>query len=791
MNYFIIAGLALLVIAPIVGWAFYYFHKKNSTKRLSQELEIKLFSIQLPRTDKKESGSVKEEIAKFEQLLSGLSSSGIPIVFETAVRHIGENIHFYVGAHRSVGDAVVKQIQGIWPDAQVQAVDDYNPFNPSGVSIGAYVAEKELFALPLKTYQEIEGDAFGPILNGLSKLDEIGEGAAIQVILKPAESHYKKAIGKNINLLKKGAALADILKTGLKPSFADIKDAFAPKQKEEKEKIIDETAIKALEMKMAKQLFKVNLRIVASGRTLMHADGILDGITFGFAQFGAPARNSLKVVKPRKTEELIYQYSFRHFDESAAMILNTEEIASLFHLPIFTTETPRIKWLKSKEAAPPSNLPLNGLLIGQNIFRGQKKPVFILEDDRRRHLYVVGQTGTGKSTLIYNMAAEDIRNGKGVAIIDPHGELIQSLLGAIPEERFEDVIIFDPGDIERPIGLNMLEYDFGKPEQKTFIVNEMVSILDRLYDLKTTGGPMFEQYMKNALLLLMEDASPSAGGEPATLVEMPRIFSDADYRERKLNRIQNPVVIDFWTKEAVKAGGEAALANMTPYVTSKFNNFIANDYIRPIIGQTKSAFNFREIMDSGKILLVNLSKGRIGDINASLLGMIITGRILMAALSRTDIPEQEKRRDFYLYIDEFQNFTTDSISTILSEARKYRLNLIMAHQFIAQLTEKIRDAVFGNVGSIVTFRVGSQDAEFLVKQFEPVFNQNDLINIDNLNAYVKLLINGSTSRPFNMEIPLNYVANPERVQQLKELSRLKHGKNRQEVEMEILKRLRE
>ena len=298
------------------------------------------------------------------------------------------------------------------------------------------------------------------------------------------------------------------------------------------------------------------------------------------------------------------------------------------------------------------------------------------------------------------------------------------------------------------MGMNMLDYNFEQPEEKTFIVNEMINIFDKLYDLKTTGGPMFEQYMRNALLLMMEDMP----NEPATLIEVPRIFSDPAYRNRKLARIKNPVVIDFWEKEATKAGGEASLANMTPYITSKFSSFIANDYMRPIVGQPKSAFNFREAMDSGKILLINLSKGRIGDLNASLLGLIFTGKILMAALSRVEIADTEKRRDFYLYIDEFQNFATDSISTILSEARKYRLDLTVAHQFIAQLTEKIRDSVFGNVGSVLSFRVGVQDAEFLEKQFEPTFNRNDLINIDNLNAYARLLIGGQTSKPFNMKV---------------------------------------
>jgi type IV secretory pathway TraG/TraD family ATPase VirD4 len=470
------------------------------------------------------------------------------------------------------------------------------------------------------------------------------------------------------------------------------------------------------------------------------------------------------------------------------MILSSEEIASFFHLPAASTETPKIKWLKSKEAPPPPNLPKGGVLIGESVFRGETKPVYITDDDRRRHVYLVGQTGTGKSTLLGNMFFEDLKQGKGLAVIDPHGDLVQNALGFVPKERLDDLIYFDPGDLERPLGLNMLDYNLNRPEEKTFIVNEMQSIFNKLFPPETMG-PMFEQYMRNALLLLMEDMP----NEPATLVEVPRVFTDVEYRLRKLQRIHNPVVIDFWEKEAIKAGGEASLANMTPYITSKFNNFISNDYMRPIIGQAKSAFNFRQVMDEGKILLINLSKGRIGDINAGLLGMVFAGKILMAALSRVDIPDVAKRRDFNLYIDEFQNFTTDSISTILSEARKYKLNLTIAHQFIAQLTDKIKDAVFGNVGSMIVFRVGVQDAEFLVKQFEPVFSQNDLLNIDNMNAYAKILINGETSKPFNIKILTTSwnAGNKELAEKLKEYSRVKYGQDRHVVEEEIYRRLRE
>jgi hypothetical protein len=421
--------------------------------------------------------------------------------------------------------------------------------------------------------------------------------------------------------------------------------------------------------------------------------------------------------------------------------------------------------------------------LGYNIFRGVRTEVKMARDDRARHMYIIGKSGTGKSVYQENLAAQDIANGDGVCVIDPHGDLVDHILSYVPAHRADDVILFDPTDMERPQGLNLLEYDIKYPEQKTFVINEMMKIFDKLYDLKSTGGPMFEQYMRNSMLLLMDD--PESG---STLMEIPKVLADEEYRRMKLTKCHNPVVYDFWTKEAQKAGGEASLANMVPYITSKLNQFIANDVMRPIIGQQDSAFNFRKVMDEKKILLVKLSKGKLGDMNAYLIGMVLVGKILMAALSRTDVDE-DKRPDFYLYIDEFQNFITDSIATILSEARKYRLNLIIAHQYVGQLTQnndtKIRDAIFGNVGTMVSFRIGAEDGEFLQKEFAPTFTAYDLINIENRTAYIKLLIDGTGSKAFNLNVYKYPERNVELAEAIRQLSRLKNGRNREVVEAEI------
>jgi len=768
----IIIGSAVGVI--LIGVAVFLLFRKVKKAYFLETLKLKLLLIRLPqKLEGAEKDTWLKELNSFGQLLGILANLKMPFSLEAAVQYIGEEIQFYVAVPRDSVQSVMRQIQGLWSDAQVEESDDYNVFNKQGESSAVYLKQKFTPVLPLRTFEEAGLDTFLPVLSSLSKVEAVGEGMAIQVIVKPAPTDFKKSATDFLRRLKQGEKLENILKRGLPTiSLKDVGQALNPPKEEEKPKpvVLDEETIKAIEKKLAKPIFSVNIRLVTSAANAVRATELLQSLAGTYdKQFTAPLKNDLELVQSKDLESLMFKFIFRQFDESQRMVLGTDELVSLFHFPTSVMEIPKIKWVKSREAAPPTILPKEGVLIGESVFRGERRPVFITDDDRRRHIYVIGQTGTGKSNLMINMVMSDIQKGKGVAVIDPHGDLIDSILGLMPQERIDDVIVFDPGDLQKPLGLNMLEYDLNRPEEKTFIVNEMQGIFNKLFTAETMG-PMFEQYMRNALLLLMEDAS----FEPATLVDVPRIFTDAKFRETKLARCKNPVVKDFWEREAVMVGGEASLQNITPYITSKFNNFLANDYVRPIISQTKSAFRFREVMDQGKILLVNLSKGRIGDVNAGLLGMIIVGKLLMAALSRVDIP-QEQRRDFNLFIDEFQNFTTDSIAVILSEARKYRLSLVIAHQFIAQLEDKIREAVFGNVGSIMTFRIGAKDAEELIKQFEPTFSKNDLINIDNFNAYVKLLISGETSKPFNIKTLPSPKDDLVLRNQIKELSRNKYG----------------
>ncbi len=777
-----ILAIAILIIA--LG-ALVWVVIKMLRRPFFESLSLATLTITIPKQEKEDKTNLIEEINKSEKLFDALAALKQPFVFELAVHNTGEAINFYLAVPRAQVDFATRQVQGLFPEAQVSPSSDYTIFSGDGATAVANLALKAKAVLPIRTYREAEVDTFAPMVSTFSHLNDVGEGAAFQLVVKPAGDDARKSILESLARLKKGEKLADIISTKFLTA-KDITDAFSTNQKSKDDefKNVDEDAVKALSQKVGKPLFSVNARLVASADTRDKAEDILLSVAGAFSQFTAPLRNSFQIIRPRQTKKLVFSYIFREYDASAALTLNSEELASVFHLPTATTDVHRIAWQKFHEAAPPANLPAEGALLGESIFRGEKRPVRLLDDDRRRHLYTVGQTGTGKSYLMLNLAVQDMNNGKGLAIIDPHGELIDKVLALVPPHRIDDVIVFNPGDLSRPLGLNMLDYNQDRPEEKTFIVNEIQSIFNRLFD-KETMGPMFEQYMRNSLLLLMEDAKY----EPATLMEVPRIFTDPEFRKKKLARATNPTVIDFWEKEAIKTSGEQGLANMTPYITSKFGNFIANDYMRPIIGQAESAFNFRQVMDEGKILLVNLAKGRIGDINAGLLGMIITGRLLLAALSRTDIDEKD-RRDFYLYVDEFQNFTTDSIAVILSEARKYHLNLTLAHQFIAQLTDQIREAVFGNVGSMAAFRVGATDTEHLVKHFGPTFTERDLITIENQNAIAKILIKGEPSTPFNFKTVSAPQGSAEVRDKLKELSRLTYGRDLAEVEQEILTRLR-
>ncbi|KKP79862.1 MAG: hypothetical protein UR78_C0007G0012 [Candidatus Moranbacteria bacterium GW2011_GWF2_35_39] len=819
LNSILISLIYLSALASIVSGALLVaqsFFGFRSQINQSMNLDLEIVRVSKSKQskeneDRKTHEMWKEEIGAMEQLLMSLSAVkdrnsffrrlifGSPCIsFEIAKSAHSEEIIFYVALPKKFRESIEKQITSFFPNAMLEKSKDYNIFSPGSTTSTSIIKLKNKFTLPIRTYENMEIDPLNAITNALSRLETENEGAAIQLIIRPAGIKWR-AKGRHIAhemqqgkryreasqsmLYKAGAGFGKSMAQTLSPAKKEnspITNEPKPVQLTPEEQEL----VKSIENKASKTGFEVNIRLIASGMNEERSQDILAHMENAFSQYENGDLNCFQINRRTNKKDVAYNYIFRNFISEEAMILNNEEIASIFHLPISTTETPKIKWLKANAAPPPVGIPTKGILIGFNEYRGIKTDIRLTDSDRRRHFYTIGQTGTGKTTILQEMAKQDAKAGNGFCFIDPHGEAIEDILTCIPKERAEDVVIFDPSDMERPFGLNMLEFDPNHPEQKTFVINEMIRIFDQLYDLKATGGPMFEQYMRNAMLLIMDD--PQSG---STLMEISKVLADEEFRAMKISKCQNPIVVDFWTKEAEKAGGEAALANMVPYITSKLTTFIANDMMRPIIAQQKSTISFREIMDNKKILLVNLSKGKIGEINARLLGMVIVGKILMSALSRVDVPD-EQRVDFYLYMDEFQNVTTNSISQILSEARKYKLCLNIAHQFIAQLKEEISKAVFGNVGSMVIYRVGPEDSEFLEKQVEPVFTRNDLVNVDNHKGFAKVLIDGVLTKPFNIQGFPPTKGDQEVANALKELSRLKYGRDKNLVNREIMERTR-
>lgn len=776
---------------------------------LQQAITHTLFEISLPNfrpdTNKADARPLRELLSSMEQFYSGMMSVGEAsekygesknhMVIELAVADGSDQFIFYVSVPNSKSDLFEKHLLSVFPNAKIEIQhDDFNIFDASGITAGSYASLTKPEIYPIKTYDQFDHDPLNVILNSLTKIARDGEGAAIQIVFNNPGDYYNDAYKKSLDKViggKKLSIATDIRHTiwgQFAKAAADIGVEMLSSEKNYAKSVkadfVDEVAVEQIKAKIATRVIETNIRIVASGPDRFRAEQVLTELQSGFNQFANSLGNSFKWNKADKVklESLLYDFTFRLFDKEHIIPLSIRELSTVMHFPLTASENaPQLKQAKVKSAPAPLDLPEEGILLGKNIHRNVEQKVYMAPEDRLRHMYVIGQTGVGKSSILKNMILQDIKNGEGVCFIDPHGSDIQDILSKIPPERYDDVIYFDPSYTERPMALNMLEYDPAYPEQKTFVVNELFSIFQKLYGgVPESMGPMFEQYFRNATMLVIED--PSSG---CTLLDVSRVMAVKSFRDMKVSRCKNPIVRQFWVEIAEKTSGESGLANMVPYITSKFDVFLANDIMRPIIAQEKSSFNFREIMDSKKILLVNLAKGRLGEINSNLIGLIVVGKILMAALSRVDSFGKDMA-PFYLYIDEFQNVTTPSISTILSEARKYKLSLTVAHQFINQLDEKIKASVFGNVGNMAVFRTGAEDAEYLQKQFEPTFTANDIMNIDNFNAYVKMLSHGKPTSSFNIQMMPQEQGNPAIVENLKELSYLTYGKDREGVEDAIM-----
>lgn len=771
-----------------------------------KSLNMTLFEITLPPsdTDTEKQGGFKEFIGAMEQFYAGMQSISDGknnkrenyFTLEIALSVDTDEVIIYAAIPNKHISLFEKQVLAFYHNAKIREItDDYNIFNKDGGSAGAYAYLSERGVMPIKTYDDMDHDPMNTILNVFSKLKTVGEGAAIQLIITPAGDKFINEFHMILDDVKDGVSVkhaADnfykfnkaFLKAGKELIFGMKKNEEDKKEKYMKgRRAVDERATEKIGNKIKSTIMKANIRIIASSETKERAHAILKDLESSFNQFNEAASNSLvfEQIEGNDLKKFFHDFSYRSFSENKILPLNLKELSSIFHFPVGLSSQPQLKEAKSGIAPAPLEIKQEGILLGINNYRGKDTKIYMTREDRMRHFYTIGQTGTGKTNIMLNMITQDIKNGDGCCYIDPHGTDIQTILSRIPKERIDDVIYFDPAYTARPMGLNMLEYDPKYPEQKTFVVNEMMGIFNKLFDMKVGGGAMFEQYFRNSAFLVMED--PESG---STLLEITRVLADKKFRDMKISKCKNPIIKQFWIS-AEKTTGDQSLANFVPYISSKFDNFISNDIMRPVVLQQNSVFNFRKIMDEKKILLVNLSKGRLGDINANLIGLVLIGKIQMAALSRVDM-FGKPMNDFYLYIDEFQNVTTDSISSILSEARKYRLSLNIAHQYIDQLEENIKNAVFGNVGSMAVFRVGVEDANFLEQKFKPQFTATDITKLDNYNAYMSMLVDGQPTKPFNLKTLAPEKGNPDIVDNLKQLSYMKYGRDREEIEAEIMAR---
>ena len=704
-------------------------------------------------------------------------------------------IKYYAVVPAVIVETVKQAVISAYPSARLEEIEPDSIFSEDVTTdqvAGGEMTLKKGFVYPISTYEDSQRDASLGILNAMS-VTKAGEGIAVQILLRPTDGGWTKKSEEWVQNIKSGKKVAEAGKKAANEIVLLVKDfvqAFwrppDAHEKYEKDPLtnLQQEEIAAIENKTKHPGFETLIRVVASSKSKDRSEAMLGGVVAAFAQFDSQNFNGFQYDMLKDARRLTVDYIFRLFPQSADnTILNSVELASIFHLPAQNAiPTSQVERQATKQVDGPAKLVTEGVLLGVNEFRGVQKEIRLSEKDRRRHTYVIGSTGMGKSVLLTNVAYQDMMDGRGFAFIDPHGDAVELLLSKVPENRIDDIIYFDPADIEHPIGMNMFE--FTSPDQKDFIVQEGINMLQSLFDPSNQGffGPRGQHMFRNAALLLMSDPNG------ATFIDIPQCFTDAEFVKEKLQYVTDKAVYDYWTKEFPASQKSNDAGEVITWFSSKWGPFLSNTIMRNILGQRKSGFNIREIMDSKKIFLVNLSKGRLGDINSQLLGMILVMKFQQAAMSRADIPEDE-RKDFCLFVDEFQNFATESFESILSEARKYRLNLFLANQFMTQLTDKIREGILGNVGTIMSGRLGVTDAELMEKAFTPVFNAEDLHKQGNFRAIATVMMYDIPSAPFTMSLlPPMGDANPQLMETMKVFLATKYGRTRAEVEHEIQER---
>lgn len=794
-----------IIVAGLVGGAYYQYRKvMREAKNYERGLKMVPLLIHLPpMSDDIEAGNrderdITEEAISQAQVMYNIIASTATKGFKSKLygqRHFAYEviatkglIHYYVVVPHVLVDVVKQAVAAAYPAARLQEIEEHNIFNKVGKisgTIGGELTLKKQYSYPIATFQETKRDAMRALLNALATAGR-EDGVGVQILLRPAQDGWAKNVVSAASKIRKDKGKKE--EVGAKQLLQALWKA--PEQSEVKPEdkqlsSLEQALVDSMEDKTRHPGYEVLIRVIASSQTATQSQVLMKNVVAAFSLFDSPGKNGFKFTIAKNIEQFVTSFIFRFFPQNINQnILNSVELATIFHLPDQRNiPTSQVQRQASKQVDGPHQVLDEGFLLGYNVYRGIKKEIRLGTNDRRRHTYIIGQTGTGKSKLLENLALQDMLDGKGFAFIDPHGDSVEALLGMVPKERVEDVIYFNPGDMANPVGLNLFEFD--TPDQRDFLVQEAIAMLYRLYDPGHTGiiGPRYEHWFRNAALTIMSDPNGSS------FIDIPQVFNDNDFAKAKLKYVTDQTVLDFWNKEMAQTS-DYHKSEVLGWFVSKFGAFLSNEMMRNVIGQTKSGFNLRDIMDNKKLLFVNLSKGKTGELNSQLLGMIFVMKFQAAAMGRADMAE-EQRVDFALYVDEFQNFATDSFESILSEARKYRLNLILANQFVSQLTDKIREAIIGNVGTVISGRIGTTDAELMAKKFMPVFDAEDLTRLPNYEGVVVAQINGVPSSPFSMSfIPPLGRSNPQLSDALKRLSAAKYGRPRAEVEKEIFARLR-
>ncbi|MEO6761405.1 MAG: DUF87 domain-containing protein [Candidatus Saccharimonadales bacterium] len=754
--------------------------RKQSEETPSDEGVVLL--LQVPRANEKKELAAEQMFASLHGLLT-IPTQGMlkpakreRLSFEIAVRE--KQIGFYVWVPIYLKSYVEEQIYAQYPTVHISEVEDYAKLHAEDQYPMQLVTELKFItneALPIKTFQSFEVDPLAAITATLAKFTN-QEEAWIQMLVRPAAKNWHKNSERFVASLKSGGSGTSkgLMAALWKP----------PEFKTEAAKLTDyeQTRATAAEDKSQKLAFETQLRIVYRGDVhKQQAQLQMQSIIASYKQFNSTYLNGFQAKRIADDSSIVAHFRSRAFNRRGYSC-NIEEVATLYHLPHTNVETPYILWATSQTAEPPANLPIitpesrdNLSPIAAANFRGHNTMFGMPRSDRGRHLYIIGQTGTGKSGLLELLTISDIYSPYGFAIIDPHGDYAQAILKRIPPERVNDVIYFNPADTDFPMGFNPLEvYD---PKLKTHTCSELIGVIKRIFE--NSWGPRLEYILRYSILALLDYPN-------ATMLDITRVLTEKRFRNEVLEYVADPVVRNFWTIEFASWNDRFMTEAIAP-ILNKVGAFTANPLVRNIIGQSKSSFNIRQIMDEHKILIVNLSRGLVGEDNAALLGALLVTKVQMAAMSRADITGEE-RTPFYLYVDEFQNFATDSFATILSEARKYGLNLTVANQYIAQMLPEVRDAVFGNVGSIISFRTSADDASAMLKYFEPKFTDHDMVHMNNRNFAVSMTIGGEKVQAFSA-ISLNLPDfQQDYTQAIIDHSRAQYAMTRESIESHVAER---